>query len=74
MGRLPDTSNIEPAETLATVTVRLPTKHKLALADLARRKRMDTGAIVQTSDLIREAIAAYLLEHDTQTTEGEIEH
>jgi predicted transcriptional regulator len=60
MARLPDITGIDPVTTITTVTVRIPQAHKNALAALATRKRMETGALVHTSDLIREALAQYL--------------
>lgn len=73
MGRLPDPTAIDPTATMATVTVRMPAAHKEELAALATRKRMQTGALVQMADLIREAIAEYLEQHrdkeDQKTTE-----
>lgn len=60
MARLPDITAIDPVTTTTTVTVRISQAHKDALTALAVRKRMETGALVHTSDLIREALAQYL--------------
>lgn len=66
MPRLPDVGATEPAPKVVTVTVRMPQTQKEALEDLAMQKRMKTGALVHTSDLIREAVSQYL-ERETKT-------
>ncbi len=60
MPRLPDVSATEPAPKVVTVTVRMPQTQKEALEGLATQKRMQTGALVHTSDLVREAVSQYL--------------
>lgn len=70
MARLPDRSTLDPTTKMATVTCRMPAAHKEALAELAMRKRMQTGALVQMADLIREAVAEYLERHQEQPDQG----
>ncbi|CRI62872.1 hypothetical protein THIOKS11020008 [Thiocapsa sp. KS1] len=63
MARLPKTEGVDPTATMTTLSVRMPTAHKDELAEMAKEKRMETGALVQTADLIREAISEYLKAH-----------